>query len=72
MRTPTYNRVKFFFIATDGTYVSYLGEIMRKSTAILSFLETNKEKQGPQRLISHINAQDIYKKAISSGTTDTI
>ena len=60
-----YNRVKFFFIATDGTYVSYLDENPEEVRQhLLSFLET---AQGKAEIrndgISHINAQDIYRRS---------
>ncbi len=60
-----YNRVKFFFIATDGTYVSYLDENHEEvRQQLLSFLETNQGKTEVRNdLISHINAQDIYERS---------
>lgn len=60
-----YNRVKFFFIAADGTYVNYLdGSTEEVRQHLLSFLETNQGRTEVRNdVISHINAQDIYERS---------
>jgi hypothetical protein len=59
-----YNRVKFFFIAADGTYVNYLDDRTEEVRQhLLSFLETNQGKTEVRNdVISHINAQSIYER----------
>jgi hypothetical protein len=60
-----YNRVKFFFIAADGTYVNYLDDSTEEVRQhLLSFLETNQGRTEVRNdVISHINAQDIYERS---------
>jgi hypothetical protein len=60
-----YNRVKFFFIAPDGTYVNYLDDCTEEVRQhLLSFLETAQGKSEIRNdVISHINAQDIYERS---------
>jgi hypothetical protein len=59
-----YKRVKFFFIAIDGTYVSYLDENKEEARQhLLSFLETAQGKSEIHNdVCSHINAQNIYER----------
>lgn len=60
-----YNRVKFFFIAIDGTYVSYLDENHEEVRQhLMSFLETAQGKSEIHNdVCSHINAQNIYERS---------
>jgi len=60
-----YKRVKFFFIAPDGTYVSYLDDSPEEvKQHLLSFMETDQGKAEIRIDVnSHISAQDIYMRS---------